>query len=336
VPGHTIRIDGELVSPWKDGPREMELETFGDHFDAEHGNEPLVGVAGTVPIQLGMMSRGAYADGGDRDVAVLRVPGKALTLGAEGETWNLPEDYHEWYEYPEYANELPPLPSYFDDVQLDERDGRRDGMWHGHAYEDSEELLNGFHTPARVPYQTRLIEEMISREGFGEDETTDLFFINYKLIDTLGHLYGMEDETMRDAVETQDRDLRGFIDFLDEQVGQGRWAMVLTADHGSLMSSEATGAFQISAEKLHGAIQEEFDEDDDNVRVAEQVKQTEIFMNVEELEEHGHTLDDVSRFIMNLRQSELQIPGLPVRDPDAKVFQAAFPAEALLNLPCLP
>ena len=338
VPGHTVRIDGELVSPWKDGPFELELETFGDHFDQERGNDPLVGMSGSVPIQMGMMSRGAYAEGGDKDLAVLRTPGQGIIeglLGAEGKAWNIPEQYSEWYEFPSYVNDFPKLASYFDDVDLDARDGERDGMWHGHPYEQSEELLNGFHTPARVPYQTRLIEEVITREGFGADETTDLFFINYKLIDTLGHLYGIEDETMRDAVETQDEYLAPFIDFLNEEVGQGSWAMVLTADHGSLESTEATGAFQISAERLHSSIQERFDGDDDDVTVIDQVKQTEIFMNVEELEEQGHTLDAVSRFIMNLRQSQLQIPGLPVSDPDAKVFQAAFPAEALLALPCL-
>jgi hypothetical protein len=338
VPGHTVRIDGELVSPWKQGPFELVLDTFADHFDAEQDNEPLVGLSGSVAIQLGMMSHGSYLDGGDKDLAVLRTPGQGIIeglLGAEGKAWNIPEEYREWYDMPPYVNDLPNLASYFDDVDLDARDGSRDGMWHGHPFEESEELLNGFHTPARIPYQTRLIEELIAREGFGDDEVTDLFFINYKLIDTLGHLYGMEDETMRDAVATQDEYLPPFIDFLNEEVGEGRWAMVLTADHGSLESTEASGAFQISAEQLHGAIQDRFDRDDDDTPVIEQVKQTEIFMNVEELDEHGATLDDVSRFILGLEQSQLQIPGLPVRDPGAKVFQAAFPAEALLAVPCL-
>ena len=339
VPGHTVRIDGELVSPWKDGPFELELDTFADHFDAEQGNRPLVGISGSVAIQLGMMSHGSYLEGGDKDTAVLRTPGQGIIeglLGAEGKAWNIPEEYREWYDMPPYVNDLPRLASYFDDVELDARDGARDGLWHGHEFEESEELLNGFHTPARVPYQTRLLEELITREGFGDDEVTDLFFVNYKLIDTLGHLYGMEDETMGDAVATQDEYLMPFIDFLNKEVGENRWAMVLTADHGSLRSTEATGAFQISAEKLHGAIQAEFDEDQDDTPVVDQVKQTEIFMHVDELEEHGYTLDEVSRFIMNLEQAQLQIPGLPVRDPDEKVFQAAFPAEALLSLPCLP
>lgn len=334
--GHSFRLNGQIVAPWKNGPRELKLETFADHFDKEHGNEPLVGMSGTVAIQLGMMSRGSYAEGGDKDIAVLRVPGHAETLGAEGVTWNIPEGFDQWYQLPPYVNDFPPLSSYFDDVDLDARDGQRDGAWQGHPFEQSDELLDGFHTPARVPYQTRLIQELITREGFGADETTDLFFINYKLIDTLGHLYGIQDATMRDAVETQDEYLGRFIDFLDDQVGENQWTLLLTADHGSLKSAQTTGAFQISAERLHSAIQERFDTDGDDVAVMEQVKQTELFINVQELEEQGSTLDDVAKFILTLRQDELPVPGLPIPDPAAKVFQAAFPARALLSLPCLP
>jgi hypothetical protein len=217
--GHSLRIDGQIVSPWKNGPREIMVETFADHYDRERGNEPLIGVSGTVPIQLGMMSRGAFVEGGDKDLAIVRTPGNATTLGAEGVAWNLPEGFDAWYEYPEYANDLPPLASYFDDVNLDAADGERDGLWRGRPFEDSEELLDGFHTPARVPYQTRLVEEVIDREGFGADETPDLLYVNYKLIDTLGHLYGIEDPTMQDAVAAQDASLEELVGFLNDKVG---------------------------------------------------------------------------------------------------------------------
>jgi hypothetical protein len=336
VVGHTLRIDGQLVSPWKDGPRELLVETFADHYDLERNNAPIIGESGTVPIQLGMMSRGAFAEGGDKDLAVLRTPGNAETLGAEGVSWNLPEGFDQWYEYASYANDLPELSTYFDDVDLDAGDGERDGMWHGRAFEDSEELLDGFHTPARVPYQTHLIEEMITREGFGADEVPDLLYINYKLIDTLGHLFGIQDPAIRDALAAQDTDMASFIDFLDEQVGQGQWVLLVTADHGSLESVQSTGAFQISGERVSAEIQGRFDEDGDEIPVVEQVKQTEIFMNIPELEEQGYTLEDVSRFIMDLRQQDTPFPGFDVPSPNAKVFQAAFPARDLVDIPCLP
>ena len=337
VVGHYMRApDGEIVSPWKDGPGLLPLQTFADAYDREMGNRPLVGISGTVPIQLGMMSHGAFAESGDKDLAILRVPGQAETLGAEGNAWNLPRDFDQWYGIPPYVNDFPGLPAYFDDVNLDAGDGQRDGLWHGHAYAQSEELLDGFHTPARVPLQTRVIEEFVARERFGDDEVPDLLYINYKLIDALGHIYGAQGLEMRDAIATQDQYLGSFIDFLNEEVGRERWVLLLTADHGSLESAETTGAFQISAERLHRGIQEEFDADGDDVPVVDQVKQTEIFINVEELEEQGSTLDDVARFVMTLRQEDLPIPGLAIPDPEKRVFQAAFASSVLEALPCLP
>jgi len=59
-------------------------------------------------------------------------------------------------------------------------------------------------------------------------------------------------------------------------------------------------------------------------------------MNIAELEEQGHTLEDVSRFIMGIRQKDVPIPGLPIPSPNARVFRTAFPARALIDLPCLP
>ena len=38
------------------------------------------------------------------------------------------------------------------------------------------------------------------REGFGADDVPDLLYINYKLVDEIGHLYSMNAAEMRDAV----------------------------------------------------------------------------------------------------------------------------------------
>lgn len=331
--GHSMRVDGKIVAPWKNGPGLLLLPTLADLYDRAMDNRPLVGTSGTVAIQLGMMGHGAAFEGGDKDLAVLRVPGTAETLGAEGVRWNLPDPLTRFFSYPGYANSLPPLSRYVEGG-LDLRDGRRDGKWRGHDL-DAEELLGGFHTPARIPYQTRLVEEIIEREGFGADDVPDLLFVNNKLIDQLGHIYSYNSEEIKDSIRAQDEALPVLIDVLDRAVGRGNWAMVVTADHGSTPSPKVSGAFQISAGELHGAVQDEFDGDDDDVPVIEQVKQTEVFMNVEELGEHGHTLADVARFIMTLRQRDLPIPGNPIPAPKEKVFRAAWPAAAMRTLPCM-
>ena len=46
----------------------------------------------------------------------------------------------------------------------DAADGTKDGRWRGHSIDAAQ---GGFHTPARVPFQTRAIQEVITREGFG-------------------------------------------------------------------------------------------------------------------------------------------------------------------------
>jgi hypothetical protein len=332
--GHSIRIGEEIVSPWKEGPGLLIAPTFGDVYDKAMGNESIVATAGSVPIQLGMMSHGAGWEGGDKDLAVLRVPGNAETLGAEGVSWNLPDHLKEFFHYPSYANDLPALDSYIGE-DLDLADGLRDGLWQGHSM-TADELLGGFHTPARIPYQTRLVTEMIRREGLGADEVPDLLYVNYKLIDQIGHIYSLNSEEMRDSLEATDAALPVLIRALNRDVGQGRWALLVTADHGSTPSPALTGAFQISAELLHAEMQERFDTDGDGVDVIEQVKQTEIFINEEELLQNGSTLDDVARFVMGVRQRDVPIEGLPIPEPDERVFRAAFPAELLTSLPCLP
>jgi predicted AlkP superfamily pyrophosphatase or phosphodiesterase len=105
---------------------------------------------------------------------------------------------------------------------VDANDGQIDGRWRTN---DIETLLEGFDTPARIPYQTRVIEEMIGREGFGADETPDLLFVNYKMIDYISHVWTVNSPEMQDAVKGQDAALETFVDFLNATVGRGsgRW-----------------------------------------------------------------------------------------------------------------
>ena len=335
IVGHSMRIDGRIVNPWAWGARHFLVPTLADSYDLEMGNEPLVGMLGTVAIQLGLIGHGSMLEGADQDLVVLRESPQALTLGAEGVRWNLEEPLTNWFRYPAYANGLrPELADLF--PEYDRLDGVVDGAWRGHVL-DEDVIQGGFKTPARIPYQTNLIEAVIEREGFGRDDVPDLLFVNYTLIDQIGHIFTLNSEEMRDSIETQDRFLPVLIAALNRLVGEGEWALLITADHGATPDPLVSGAFQISAERLHQGIQEAFDGDGDDVPVAEQVKQTEIFLNTAELEEHGFTLDDVARHVMGLTQEELAIPDVSrISDPGARVFEAAFPASIIPGLPCLP
>jgi predicted AlkP superfamily pyrophosphatase or phosphodiesterase len=238
-----------------------------------------------------------------------------------------------FYRLPEYVNRLPPLSAYTDD--LDRADGAIDGMWRGN---DIARLGNGFDTPARTPFQTTLIETLIQREGLGADDVPDLLYLNYKAIDTIGHLFSADGVEMSDAVKTQDDALRELVDFLNRTVGSGKWVIALTADHGTQRDPSVSGAFLIDIGRLTQDIADTFDDDGDSVPLIQKVRPTEIWLDDRELKDNGFSLMQVSQYLMNLTQADTIKAGTTPApgNEDDRVFSAALPSSMLSRLPCLP
>ncbi|MEX2420548.1 MAG: alkaline phosphatase family protein, partial [Actinomycetota bacterium] len=343
VVGHHYRIGNYHVSPWRGVPTMPILPTLADLYDRANGNEPKIALSGTVAIHLGMESHGSLWGGGDKDIAVLREPDGAVTLGVEGVQWRLTNNVAPFFQFPSYANELPGIETYFKETDI--IDGKQDQKWRGHPLSlDDEQTLAGFETPARIPYQQKLVEEMIKREGLGKDSTPDMLFVNNKLIDTLAHIgQGLNSVEMSDAIETEDKYLERFVDFLNKEVGEGKWAMVLTADHGATPFPKASGAFVISPGKVASLIQNEFDKDDDDQPIiggdaptSGFVQPTQIFLNHEELAGNNVTVEEVAKFVMTLTKEQTYNSVPPSQaDANEKVFPAAIPGDMLAGLPCL-
>ena len=326
-----MRIGDRIVTPWDRGPTYLVEPTLADLYDRAMGNRPIVGELGTVSIHLGMLGHGAMWGGGDRDIAAVREKLEADTLGAEGFAWNLPPLLQEYYRFPRYLNDVP---GFEEDVRaVDAADGRIDGRWRDN---DIAQLLQGFETPARIPYQARVLQEMIRREGFGADDVPDLLFVNHKMIDYISHVWTVNSPEMQDAVRAEDAALRDLVSFLARQVGRGNWALVLTADHGSIPDPKVSGAFAIPAGALASGINAAFDTDGDDVHVVQVIQPTQIFIDEAELAENGHTLEDVARWLMGLTKGDVASASLPPDVADDPVFQAAFPSRLLPQLPCLP
>jgi len=331
IVAHRLRIGEELTTPWKLGPAFLIDPTLADLYDLAMGNEPIVGELGTVSIHLGMLGHGSMWGGGDEDIAAIREKVGAETLGEEGFEWNLTPVLQPYYRFPEYLNDVP---GFEEDVrEMDAADGQLDGRWRSN---DIAQLLSGFDTPARIPYQTRVLQSMIEREGFGVDEVPDLLFVNYKMIDYISHVWTVNSPEMQDAVRAQDASLRDLVGFLDREVGQGEWALVLTADHGSIPDPEVSGAFAIPATPIVTGINTTFDSDGDDTKIVDLVQPTQVFVNEDELRQNGSTLEDVAHWIMGLTKGDVAPTPLPASEADDPIFQAAFPSSMMASLPCLP
>ncbi len=333
-----IRMGTELRKPNENGPAFLLEPTLGDLYDLAMGNEPKVGAVATLASHLMMMSHGSMWGGGDADLAITRELESAETGGAETVRWNLTSSMAPFYVLPDYVNDLPPLSVYAED--LDRADGALDGLWRDN---DIAQLEDGFFTPARTTFQQTLVEEVIEREGFGTDDVTDLLYLNFKAIDMIGHLFSTDSIEMSDGVLTQDEALDQLVSFLNERVGEGRWIMVLTADHGAQRDPEVSGAFLIDTSKTQRSLRATFDADEDGVSLVQRMRPTQLWLNVAELEENGFTLRQVSKWFLTLTQKDVfktsyldtQVTLEPGHENDP-VFAAALPSTSFARLPCLP
>jgi hypothetical protein len=326
-----LRMGTELVRAGEEGPSLLMEPTLGDLYDRAADNEPIVGMLGTVSWHLNMASHGSYWDGGDRDLAVLRVATGEEREGQEGGEWNLEGPPHQYFRFPRYVNNLPPLSSYTDNV--DRADGKRDGKWLDNRIGQYE---GGWGTPARIPYQGRMVEEVIEREGFGDDDVPDLLFVNFKAIDHVSHTWSLNSPEMRDTLTWQDQELGHFVKFLDREVGEGRWALTLTADHGVQYDPKVSGAFQVSPRELQRDLVAAFPSSGRRP-VFQAVRTSQVFVNEAAMEASGYTFEQIALFLhaYTKEQGAPDPAAVPPAERDDRVFSAAFPIDMMPGLECL-
>ena len=171
---------------------------------------------------------------------------------------------------------------------------------------------------------------LITEERYGRDEVTDLVFTNYKQIDRVAHYYSMESPEVRDSVVASDEQLPVLTDFLDEEIGAGKYVVVVTADHGMQPDESTNDGFGINPTELEEDIQEEFGP------VLRGIWPTEAFFHPGALEEHDVTAEEVAEFIADYRaEDNLTEVGkeFGVFEPDDRIFEMAVPAELLQGDP---
>ncbi len=325
ITGIRVRDDsGEVVDSFLNGrsSRFIEIPTVAERWDMQNDNRAHVGMIGYEPWHLGMIGQGAERAGGD--------PDDAVWLDVETNDW-ISNPTH--YRLPRAVADTGGLQEDLD--RLDAADGERDGAWADHDILDDPARIE--ETPAFIAYHTRALMNLIAQDGYGADEITDLLFTNYKQIDRLGHYFNMASDEVREAVVETDRQLGVLLDFLDREVGQRNWVLILTADHGQQPDAPAVDGYGINPDEIEKDIEREF-----GAPLAEQVWATEVFLDDEALASADVAVDDVARFIGDYRlrdntdRPDREIAGAGRFDPDDRLFDMAIPASLLPELSCGP
>lgn len=95
---------------------------------------------------------------------------------------------------------------------------------------------NGLSLIKGTPFGNSLLasfaKELIKKEELGIDNFTDVISISFSSTDYIGHMYGPQSIEVEDTYLRLDQDLADLLQFLDQQIGEGQYTVVLTADHG--------------------------------------------------------------------------------------------------------
>jgi predicted AlkP superfamily pyrophosphatase or phosphodiesterase len=315
-----IRQGDDIVGSYDDRTGQyMQVETLADLYDPTTDNEAKIGMLAYKSWHLGMIGKGAMHPGGDKDVAVI----------AERSAGDLVAN-ETFYDMPDYLEDVP---GFEDDVRtVDVADGKADGKWMGH--DDLQDPSKVRHTPAWALYQTRILEALFDGERFGRDDVTDLFYVNYKQVDDVGHDWNMLNPEMREILEYTDEELRKLVDYLDEKVGRKKWVVVMTADHGQAPDPMTAQAWPVRIQLLQDDVAKEFDRNDNGVDLFQDERPVGFWLDAAEMAANDVTEEEISDFLVDYRLEENIRPGekLPAQYEERRrepILAAAFPSDEM-------
>lgn len=230
-------------------PRNLLADTIGDELKAQPGSRSRVyGVAGK--------DRAAILMSGHRaDHAFFMEAGRMIsstyygpTLPAWAQRWNDARKADAYFG--RTWERLLPVAEYDKTQGPDDMEGEDDKSGRlGRVF--PKKITGGLTAPGpdfysaleNTPYDNELVvdfaEALITEEKLGgREDTTDLLCLGFSANDHIGHLWGPDSHEVMDVTLCTDRLIAAFLRFLDERVGQGRYLVVLTADHGSCPTPE--------------------------------------------------------------------------------------------------
>jgi arylsulfatase A-like enzyme len=315
-----IRVGADIVGAYDDRSGQyMKVTTLADIYDPTTDNKAKIGMLAYKSWHLGMIGKGAQLPGGDKDIAVI----------AEKEAGDLVAN-ETYYDMPDY---LENVAGFEDDVRtVDVADGKADGKWMGH--DDLEDPSKVRHTPAWALYQTRLVTTLLDREAFGQDDVSDLFYVNYKQVDDVGHDWNMLNPEMREILNYTDGELEKLVEYLDRKVGRNKWVVAVTADHGQAPDPMAAQAWPLRIQLLQDDVSKKFDHTDNGVDLFQDERPVGFWLDAAELAANDVTEEDISNFLVDYRLEDNLRPGEKIPDQYSKrlrepILAAAFPSDEM-------
>ena len=87
-------------------------------------------------------------------------------------------------------------------------------------------------SPYADEYLGRFAAHLVDRFRLGRGASTDFLAVSFSSLDSIGHKFGPTSHEVQDALVRLDGTIGRLLAHLDRQVGEGRYVLALSADHG--------------------------------------------------------------------------------------------------------
>ncbi|MFK5880252.1 MAG: alkaline phosphatase family protein [Flavobacteriaceae bacterium] len=158
------------------------------------------------------------------------------------------------------------------------------------------------YSPQGNSMTTDFAMKAIESENLGKTEMTDFLALGYSSTDGIGHQFGPNSVEIEDAYIRMDLELERFLNFLDKQVGKGKYTIFLTADHGvshipyDLKELNFPGGYR-SKKLIRKYVEAIVDRKFGNPKLIEHIENNSIFINEKQLKKSHLKREDVADVI---------------------------------------
>lgn len=315
IPGHNLRYRGGIGKAWGEegraDPTYLLVPTLADVWSEETGGQAWIGDIGYQIWHIGMIGAGGGTPLNRPPVAVYWVDsGKGQFVSQNPDLYRKPEGMP-----PREALTAKVLEYFPPETAADTDRGRRVCC-----------------TPPIVQYQGDVILSAFDTEPIGQGEAASLLYVNFKAPDYAGHVFGMQAEEERVALEAVDVEIGRIRRLLESRFEPGEYALIVTADHGQCPLPDTSGGVRLDPIQLNEDISRTFGRS--LFRLVQDIKPSEVYLDRRALTDAGVAMEDIAARFATYRYGDNIGPYIAdaavQRDMlDAREFAGVFPTTYL-------
>ena len=189
------------------------------------------------------------------------------------------------------------------------------GRWMGHDIGDATKFR---HSAVFQRFEGDALVAVLEHEPIGADDVTDLVLVNLKGTDYVGHAYGPASPEIKEQMAELDRQITRALAVIARKAGEGRYAVVFTADHG--MPGEPRAGGRHYMDDISSLVDKRFSPGGGTVvQYYNDAANNEIHLDTAKLGTLGVSLKDVARFLESQDFLEAVFTEDEVREAQARI-----------------